>query len=164
VSPCTVNRDELAEVALGTPASEGLFIHLQQCCACATELERQRALARRMDVAVKALVCSQPPRQLLASITARVRSERPWPWSRAWPGGAVGAVFAVSLVALILGLRTMQPQATSGSSAAALTAWRSPTGALLQTRGSVLETPFHDVWFDVGPPRSRPQPMPGGTV
>jgi len=165
VSPCAVRRDELAQVALGNPPSEELSTHCQQCTACAAELERLRVLVRRMDVAVKALANSQPRSVLLANITARVRSgEPPRPWSGPWPRAAVGAVFAVSVLGLIFGLRTIAPAPTSGSDAAALTAWRSPTGALLEPRGSVLEAPLHDVWFDLEPRTARSHPTPGDTV
>jgi len=165
VSPCSIDRRELAEVALGASASKRLSTHLQQCSACAAELERQRALVQRMDVAVKALAGSQPPPRLLASITARARcDERPRQWSRAWPRAIAGAAFAASLGGLIFGLRTLETPATSGSDAVSLTAWRSPTATLLKPRGSILDAPLRDVWFDLESRPSRSQPTPGGTV
>jgi len=163
VSRCAGHKEELAEVAVGKPASDALNIHFQECRACAAELERQRALVRRMDVAVRAIVCSPAPPELFASIAARVRStEQSWRWRGAWQGAAVGAVFALC-IGLIFGLRAMQLPATSGSNAAALTAWHSPTSALLESRDSILEAPLHDVWFDLEPRTFHSRPTPGDT-
>jgi anti-sigma factor RsiW len=148
-------RNELAEVALGAAPSEALSLHLSECRACAAELERQRALARRMEVAVNALARSQVPSRLFESITARARStQRSQPWSGAWRGAALGAALAASAIGLIFALRAPQSP-VKPDAASALAAWRSPTGALLEPRGSVLASPLYDVWFRVEPRLSR---------
>lgn len=157
-------QDELGDVALGRPASDALAIHLRECGDCVAQLERQRALAHRMDVALNALVRSEPSPALIASITARVRrSVRPRPWFAAWPRAAIGAAFAVAVCGVLFGLRTMQSPAPAVSGAAALTAWRSPTSALLKPHGSVLEAPLQDIWFDLEPRHSRSQRTSGET-
>jgi anti-sigma factor RsiW len=159
---CAAMSEELTEVALGRRASEALSSHLEECRACAAELERQRVLGQRMDAVVGALVRVEPPERLLEDITARARSARVQPWS--WPRAviAVGAAIAAS-VAVVFGLRGLQPHTTPGPSVVALTAWRSPTASLLEPQGSVLQAPLRDVWFDPGPRPSHSEPSPGET-
>jgi anti-sigma factor RsiW len=161
---CEAMSDELIEVALGRPASEALRTHLEECSACAAELERQRALAGRMDAAVNALVRSQPPSRLLASIAARARNTpQTQRWNRALPRAAVVAALVASIAGLIFGFRAMHPAATPASSTAALAAWRSPTAVLLKPRGSVLHAPLRDIWFDPKLSPSRSQRTQGDT-
>lgn len=149
-------KDELAEVALGNAASDALSIHVRECAACVAELERQRALAQRMDLAVNVLVRSEPPPRLLESIAARARSEqRPQPWIGTWRRVAVVAALATAVIGLMFGLRERQPPAASGADVAALIAWRSPTDAFLERRGSVLEAPLSGVRSAVKPRSSR---------
>jgi len=148
--------DELADIAIGGTASQGASDHLSECAACAAELERYRALARRMDAAVNALVRSQPSSRLLQRVAAWAEStERPQPPRRAWTGVAAGAALAASLIALMFGLRASRPPMTPGADSAALAAWRSPTSALLKPHGTVLEAPLHDAWFNVDQRPSR---------
>jgi len=148
--------DELADIAVGGTASQAASDHLRECAVCVAELERYRVLARRMDAAVNALVRSQPPSRLLQRVTARAGSaERPQPSRGAWPGVAVGAALAASVIALMFGLRAPQPPMTPDADAGALAAWRSPTSALLKPHGIVLEAPLHDAWFNVEPRPSR---------
>lgn len=156
--------DELDEVALGKPASDEFSAHLRACRDCAGQLERRRALAQRMDAAVNALVRCEPSPALLASITARVRRTEPArPWFEAWPRAAIGAAVAVAVFGVLFGLRTMQSPPPAASAAAALTAWRSPTSALLKPHGSVLDAPLHDLWFDPEPRHTRLQRTSGET-
>ena len=162
MNQCTAMSEELTDVALGRPASEGLTRHLEGCPSCAAELERQRALARRMDAEVNTLANSQPPSWLIADISARTRSAPPpRPVSGAWPETAVAAALAASVIALVIGLRAMQQPVPQGQDTAALSAWHSPTAALMQARGSVLSAPLHDIWFNVEPRPSRPTLTPG---
>lgn len=156
--PCAAMNDELIGVSLGEVASETLSIHLTECRACASKLERQRVLAQRMDGAVNALVRAEPPSRLLESISARFRSgQRPRTWTGARPEVAVGAALAASVIGLMLGLRAPQPPVTPAAPVA-LTAWRSPTDALLESRGSVLEVPLNNVWLNLEPRPSHFRP------
>lgn len=159
MSRCAELRDELADVALGGQAGDGLSSHLAQCPACVAELERQRALVQRMDAAVRALVQAQPPARILEGVAARVRGAQPQPWRRPWIGIAAGAAIAAS-VAIIFGLRALQPQ-TPASNIVALETWRSPTASLLESHGSVLQAPLRDVWFDFASKPSHSEPSPG---
>ncbi|HEY5096294.1 MAG TPA: hypothetical protein VII69_14370 [Candidatus Eremiobacteraceae bacterium] len=158
---CTALSEELTDVGLGRRASEALTSHLADCPSCAAELERRRALALRMDAAVSGLVGSQPPAWLIESIAARARSAQPpRVLNGTWPDTAVVSALAASVIAVIIGLRAMLPTAMQHDSAA-LSAWRSPTAALMEPRGSVLSAPLHDFWFDVEPSPSRSKPTPG---
>lgn len=159
MSRCGELRDELADVALGGQAGDALSRHLAECPACAAELERQQALARRMDAAVRTLVQAQPPARMLEGVATRVRVAQRRPARRAWGAIAAGAAIAAS-VALIFGLRALQPQAPVAG-VVALTHWRSPTASLLEPRGSVLRAPLGDVWFDFSSRPSHSEPSPG---
>jgi hypothetical protein len=75
----------------------------------------------------------------------------------------MAAAFAAAVVAALFGFHTMQSPAPAVSGAAALTAWRSPTSALLKPHGSVLEAPLQDIWFDLEPRHSRSQRTSGET-
>jgi hypothetical protein len=159
-----VYRDELADVALGMPASDTFATHLRACRECAAQLEQQRAIVQRMDLTVNALVRSEPSPALIGSITARARrSERPRAWRSAWPRAAMAVACAVAVCGVFFGLHTFQPPAPAVSAAAALTAWRSPTSALLKPHGSVLEAPLQDIWFDLKPRHVRSQRTSGET-
>jgi anti-sigma factor RsiW len=166
---CDAMREDLVEAALGQPASETLRSHLDECEACVAELERQRALAQRMDAAVGRFVSTEPPAKLLEGVRARARitrsqdgSTQQRSWRRRWAGISVGAAIAASLV-LMVGVQLLRHHPISGSSAVALTAWRSPTAALLVPLGSVLHAPLRDVWFDPSGRRAHSKPLPGGT-
>jgi anti-sigma factor RsiW len=182
MNDCVGLRKELAEAALGQPASEALSRHLEECAACATELQRQRELVQRIDAAVAILVRGEPSAKLLEAIRARTRGvpragsteldagragardsgAEPRAWSRRWAGITAGAAIAAS-VAMIIGLQVLRLHVSPVSSAVALTAWRSPTAALLELHGSVLHAPLRDVWFDPHGSAAHSKPLPGGT-
>lgn len=156
MNDCGAMNAELAEVALGNAASKEFDTHLRECPACTAELERRRALARRMDAAVNVLVRAEPPSRLLESINLRARStRRRQQWIGPWQRVALGAVLVAGVIGLMFGLRGLQPPVARGADVAALTAWRSPTRMLLQRRGSVLDVPLDRVTFAVKPRSSR---------
>lgn len=165
MSSCVGFGEDLAEVALGRRPSDALSRHIWECHACASELTRLRALAQRLDAAVSATVQADPPPMLLAQIRERVRNApAPALWRVAWPRAAVGLAVAASVIGLAFGLRAMRPpSAMTGPDVSALAQWHSPTAALLSSRGSVLEAPLPDAWFDVEMSPSRTKPTPGGT-
>jgi anti-sigma factor RsiW len=169
MSRCDALRDELADAALGQPASEALRRHLEECEHCAPELQRQHALVQRMDAAVSGLVRAEPRAKLLESVQERTQRAGPLAgeagprtWSRQWVGIAAGAAIAASL-AVAVGVHVLRPHATPVSSAVAVTTWRSPTAALLEPHGSVLHAPLRDIWFDLGSGQSHSKPSPGDT-
>jgi anti-sigma factor RsiW len=162
MSHCESMNDALDDAALGDSVNESLRIHLAQCCACTAELERRRALARRIDEAVVALANAQPASALPQRIGAQIRSasQKRTP-NRVWPRIAIGAALAASIAGFVVGLRAVPPPAAHGHELSALSSWRSPTGALMESRGSVLVAPLRDTWFNAGPATSHPQPTPG---
>jgi len=133
VNRCLELREQLEDLALGGTATAELSGHLDDCPACAAELERQRALMRRLDDAIDAIVRVEPPPQLLAGVAARLRPAR-----RASPSSAVRrritawALVAACALLLAIGLRTLERPHAPRSELSALTEWRSPTASLLQ--------------------------------
>ena len=156
MSGCRAFRDELAEAALGAAASDALSSHVKGCAACGAELERQRALARRMTVPVDMLVRAEPPYRLVESIAARARlAHRSQTVLGTWRWAAVGAALVAAVIGLAFGMRALQPPVARGADVAALTAWRSPTGVLLERRGSVLDAPLAPVTLTTNPRSAR---------
>jgi hypothetical protein len=159
---CEMMSDALDDAALGRIASESLRVHLVQCSACTAELERRRALAGRIDAAVVAIVSSQPSSRLPARIAAQIRgAAQTGPSIGIWPRIAVGAALAASVATLIVGVRAIPPPATHNHELSTLSAWRSPTSALMAPRGSIIAAPLRDTWFDAEPGTSHTGPMPG---
>ena len=125
---CLQMRDELIEAALGAPPSEALTLHLRACAACACELDHQRALAERIDETVRSLVSAQPSTDLLeGTLTRATIARRSLPM---WPRLAAATAVAAGILAFAFSLHATQPR-TTRPDAAALTAWQSPTAALL---------------------------------
>ena len=151
---CGKMREQIADVALGAASSEPLTLHLAECAACSAELERQRLLVQRVDLAVETLVRAEPPSRLLEGIITRAQGTRaPRPWFGGWRGVAVSVAFAAVIAGLSLGLRASGWM--SRQDAAAVMAWRSPTAALLEPLGNVVVAPLDDSWshFKLTPSR-----------
>jgi anti-sigma factor RsiW len=142
MNDCSAFAAQIDDVALGDAPGSALAAHLVTCADCATELERKRALAQRIDRAVGAYVRAEPPPDL----AERIASGRSGPpparaWRARWIGIPAGIALAAALLLLFLsqaGLRSPQ----RGADIAAIAAWRSPTVSLLVSRGNVLGTPF----------------------
>ncbi len=158
---CDEMKDALAEVALGEQPSETLAAHLAECAACTARLERQRALAQRMDAAVLALVRAQPAERLQEDIAARFRLAAPGSRRRQRSWIAAGAALAAS-IALFLGVRGLQPHTTPIPNTVALTQWRSPTAVLLEPLNGVRHAPSRD-GSPSGSPSTHSQRAPGVT-
>jgi anti-sigma factor RsiW len=152
MNPCTHFRGQLEDVALGGAATPEFSRHLAECAACAAELERQSALARRLDVAIRAVVRAEPPSQLSAGVAARLAAaRRPGTRSplRIW-SAALAAVAACAVIA-ILGSHALERPPTAPSELSALSAWRSPTASLLEPLDALPQ------------PHTLPHPSPGAT-
>jgi len=149
MSACETLRDELAEVALGAPPSETLRSHLETCDACDAELERLRALAQHIDEAVCALVRATPPEKLLDDVLARARSSQAGMPRLLRTGVAVGAAAIAASIAIVFGVRGIQPHNPQVANVAGLTSWHSPTAMLLKPHDSVLFAPLRDPRFDI---------------
>ncbi|HMD02513.1 MAG TPA: hypothetical protein VKG44_06050 [Candidatus Baltobacteraceae bacterium] len=162
MNACATMRDDLSGVALGAPASAKVSAHLRECAACAADLERQQALALRLEGAVKALVRSDPPVWLAARIAAQARSAaRPSHGGRA--RAVIGTALAAAVAGLIIDFHADHAIPALAPEAAALIAWRSPTDSMLHLRGSVLDAPLRDVWFDSIRRPSPREPTSGDT-
>ncbi len=148
---CAELREQLEDIALGATTTPELRSHLAECATCAAELERQRALVRRLDDAIHAVVRAEPPPNLLAGVAARLTYVRWYPWSAVRPRMAVWAAAAACAVVLALGFRALERPPAPRSDVSALAAWRSPTISLLEPRGVSIDS------------RPSPRRVPGGT-
>jgi anti-sigma factor RsiW len=152
MTACKALREDIDDAALGERISDELQVHLRDCTACTMDLERRRALAGRMDAAVHRFVREQPPAQLLSSTIASVRRAQPSrPWTRVWPPAAIATALVASIIGVTIGVHAIHPATTRGADAPTLATWHSPTAELLDERGSILEAPLRDRWFDPRP-------------
>ena len=141
MSRCDDLREQLDAVALGDAASPELATHLAECADCTSVLQRQCALAARLDEAVRSIVRVEPPPLLVAGVATRLaRGERVWDWSALGPRLTASLAAAVCVALLVLGLRAFErPTPPHASELSALAAWRSPTLSLLEPRGLSLD-------------------------
>ncbi len=152
MSRCSKLRGDLEDVALGGAATPEFSRHLAECAACAAEVERQRALVRRLDDAVLAIVRAEPPPQLAAGVAARLTAARRLGRRsalRSW--SAALAVAAVSALIVSFGFRALERPPVAPSELSALSAWRSPTASLLEPLAALT------------PPLAHPRRTPGAT-
>jgi hypothetical protein len=162
MNQCEMMIDALNDAALGLEPSEPLRVHLARCSVCTAELGRRRVLLQRIDAAVSAIADAPPASQLPERITARIRcAPQTKPSNGLWPKITLGAALAACVAGLIFGLRSIPPPAGRGQELSALSAWHSPTAALMDSRDSVLAAPLRDTWFDFGPGTSHLRPTPG---
>jgi anti-sigma factor RsiW len=144
MSRCATFRGQLEEIALGGEATPEVRRHLAECAACAAELDRQRALLRRLDGAIAAIVRAEPPPHLFAGVDARLTAAQP-PAARnarrIW-SAAVAAVAACALI-VSLGFHALQRPPVADSELSALSAWRSPTASLLEPPGALMPPQPH---------------------
>ena len=137
MKPCEPWREELADCALGAPATAALAEHLQNCPACSASLLESQARLRKLDDGIRALVASEPaanaPSEILSSVESRARTQR---WFS--PGMPVAAAFAALVIlAVSLGVvwkreKRMDLEETL-SAAASISNWKSPTRELLHS-------------------------------
>jgi anti-sigma factor RsiW len=145
---CSNLREQLEDFALGAEVTPELSDHLAQCDECATELKRQRALLKRIDGAVYAIVRAEPPAQLRIDVTEQLMAVR-GPASRNPLRRWSAALAAAAIFALIVtvGFRAFERPPVAHSELSALSSWRSPTASLLEP-------------VDIAP---QSQPTPGAT-
>jgi hypothetical protein len=138
MKPCDPWREELADCALGLPASPALAEHLTKCSACSAALRKLQARVRDMDDGMRQLAAAEPSPNSAASILARVGSrvrQRPWlPHPRTIAAAfAALVIFAVSALTAWR-LRERQAETEKALSAAAdISNWSSPTQDLLRS-------------------------------
>jgi anti-sigma factor RsiW len=139
MTSCTAFASALDDVALGMMPSSVLAAHLCTCAACATQLERRRALAQRIDGALGAYVRAEPSPRLAERIATRAWAQRPRRRRPVWLGVSAGVALVAGVLVFVFapggGRVPVHP-----TDVAALVAWRSPTASLLVSRNDVLGT------------------------
>ena len=158
MSECRVHAQEISDVALGSAASPQFGAHLETCAACSQALESRRALARRLGVAVDALVRRDPPADLAATVAARMRTSTQSTRRSFVPALRAGLALVAAVVATFFIVRAVVPPPTPATSVEALDHWRSPTASLLEPpagvrvppRGSRGETPPSHAVIPIG--------------
>ncbi len=130
---CLRWADAINDCAAGkTPDSE-FAAHLVICPECRNALEGRRAVAARMDEAIRRSGAVDPPLFGPERVMARVQRQ---PETRAWrrwaslrsamPAASIGMLIAISSAILM-----WVPRPAPGPHVTALSTWRSPTEALL---------------------------------
>jgi anti-sigma factor RsiW len=119
--------DAIAGCALGETPEPDLAAHLAACPQCQDALRERRMMAARIDRALHRGAAVEPPlygpERVMARVHGRADTGGWWRWA------AAGIAMAALLIAiLIIGTRRPAPEADI----AALSTWRSPTGALLR--------------------------------
>jgi len=118
--------DAIIDCALGQTPEPDLAAHLAICPQCQNALRGIRAAAAQMDEALHQSAAAEPPLYGPERVMARIhgqRDTRVW-----WRWAAVGSGVLAVLIAVVMGVRHPVPQADVTE----LSAWRSPTGALLR--------------------------------
>jgi anti-sigma factor RsiW len=139
---CIALASAIDDAALGATPSDALIAHVATCSACASRLERRRALAQRIDGAVQAYVRAELPPGLGGRNGARPSAQRPSRWRTVWLGVPAGVALAAALFVFVASHGGTRITTARPADIAALAAWRSPTASLLVSRSNVLDTPF----------------------
>lgn len=169
MTACADWREQLVDHALGLPVSPGLEAHLAGCAACASALAAWRAQVEQLDTGVRQLVASEPSPYLRSRVLAELNSQSArfvWVerWRRALAALAVVAGLAV-LGYAVRGALERQKQVETVSAALALSQWRSPTEALLQSPADALlkTVPrLGESFFTIKPEAGESKPAKGG--
>jgi anti-sigma factor RsiW len=136
MKPCDPWRQELADCALGAPASAALAEHLEECPACSAALDKWQARVREIDTGIRQLAASEPSPNAAAHILAHVGSrQRRWlPRGRTIVAAFAALIILAVTVQGVLRLREARGEMEKALSAAAyISDWRSPTQNLLHS-------------------------------
>lgn len=144
---CEKWKEPLREAALRGITAKDLEEHLRGCAECATELDKVRARAARLDMLLPLMMQgAEPPADFRARVLAatdaagRGKPGRPW---RVWAlAGASAAVVVVLIFAVTLQRRTARMIPGDELAAAQkLAEWRAPSDGLLAIPGrEMLQT------------------------
>jgi hypothetical protein len=137
MKPCDPWREELANCALGLPASRALAEHLTKCSACSTALRKLQARVRDLDDGMRRLTAAEPSPNSAASILAQIGSrvpQRPWLSHPRTIAAAFAALVILAVSAFTASRFRERRQETEKalSAAADISKWRSPTQDLLR--------------------------------
>jgi hypothetical protein len=124
---CPEWKDAIAECALGQVREPEMAAHLAVCPECGNALRESQAIAAWIDRALKRSAAVEPPLYGPERVMARVGRQKDARWL--WRWAAAGSVVAVTLIAIVM---WMPRRPAPDGSTAALSAWRSPTQALLR--------------------------------
>ena len=120
---CPQWQEAIAACALGDPPEPDFAAHLAICPQCENALRDSRAMAARIDDALRRRAAVAPPvygpQRVMSRIHAQPAPRRWWSWA---------AVIAAVLIATVIWIRRPVPE----PEVAALSTWRSPTEALLR--------------------------------
>lgn len=161
MNSCADWREQLEDHALGQPAPAALAAHLDDCAACAAALEAFRTRAAELVAGVRQLVVAEPRAELAAHVLASARAE---PVSLAarlrWVPALASLALVVGLAAAygVRGLLEKREEQVLVPSAAALSAWRSPTRSLLRSPADPLlrgVPRLGESLFEIEPPRGE---------
>lgn len=138
MKPCDPWREELADCALGLPASRALAKHLAKCSACSAALRKSQARVRDMDDGMRRFAAAEPSPNSAAIILAQIGSGVPQRPSLPHPR-TIAAAFAALVILAVSAftasrLRERREETEKAFSAAAdISNWRSPTQDLLRS-------------------------------
>lgn len=142
MTACADWREQLLDHSLGLPVSPGLEAHLAGCAACASALAAWRVQVEQLDTGVRQLVASEPSPYLRSRVLAEINSQSArFVWVERWRRelAALAVVASLTVLAYIVrGALERQKQVETVSAALALSQWRSPTEALLQSPADAL--------------------------
>jgi anti-sigma factor RsiW len=118
---CPQWQEAIAACALGDPPEPDFAAHLAICPQCENALRDSRAMAARIDDALRRRAAVAPPVYGPQRVMSRIRAQAPqrrwWSWA---------AAIATVLIAIVIWVRRPAP------AVAELSTWRSPTEALLR--------------------------------
>jgi anti-sigma factor RsiW len=126
---CSSWKDALADCALGKTPEPDLAAHLAICPGCQNALLEGRAMAARIEEALRRSAAVEPPLHGPARVMGRIHGQadtRVW-----WRWTAVGSAALAILVAAVGSVMWVQ-RPPHRADLTALSAWRSPTEALLR--------------------------------
>ena len=138
MKPCDPRwREELANHALGLPASSALREHLASCAVCSATLREWQARIQKVDAGVQQLTASEPSPNAQSRLLAELRSKPQHAWLRRWQWqtGALCGLFLV--IALSFYRWKVFEQRREAEklvfAASAIGRWKSPTEGLLRS-------------------------------
>ena len=124
---CQEWKEAIAECALGQVPEPDMAAHLAVCPECENSLRESQAIAARIDQALQHSAAVEPPLYGPEQVMAQVGRQKDAHWL--WTWATAGSVVAVTLIAIVM---WMPRRPAPDASTAALSAWRSPTQALLR--------------------------------
>lgn len=143
MTSCAEWREQLADHALGLPASAALAEHLACCPNCSRALAEWRARTEEIDAGIRRVVNADPSPYLSSRVMALIHSA-PFHAGRTsrWRAALVPLSVLVLVATLVFVVRATivrrERAAKLSSIAAEISSWRSPTESLLRSPSEPL--------------------------